>query len=56
MVESGAMCLPPGRSMGTGAVVARFIAALTSRAAEISGIPLVNDADQEEVEKVLCPA
>jgi glutamate synthase domain-containing protein 2 len=32
------------------------IAALTPRAAEISGIPLVTDADQEEVERILCPA
>jgi glutamate synthase domain-containing protein 2 len=29
------------------------IAALTPRAAEISGIPLVSDADREEVEKIL---
>jgi glutamate synthase domain-containing protein 2 len=29
------------------------IAALTPRAAEISGIPLVSDADQEEVERIL---
>jgi hypothetical protein len=28
------------------------IAALTPRAAEISGIPLVSDADREEVEQV----
>lgn len=32
------------------------IAALTPRAAEISGIPLVSDADQEEVERILCAA
>jgi len=29
------------------------IAALTPRAAEISGIPLVSDTDQEEVQKIL---
>ncbi len=32
------------------------IAALTPRAAEISGIPLVTDADREEAEKILCAA
>ena len=32
------------------------IAALTPQAAEISGIPLVSDADGEEVEKILCAA
>jgi len=32
------------------------IAALTPRAAEISGVPLVSDADGEEVEKILCAA
>ncbi|MFQ5695062.1 MAG: FMN-binding glutamate synthase family protein [Terriglobia bacterium] len=32
------------------------IAALTPRAAEISGVPLVNDADQAEVEQILCTA
>jgi glutamate synthase domain-containing protein 2 len=32
------------------------IAALTPRAAEISGIPLVTDTDQEEVERILRPA
>jgi len=32
------------------------IAALTPRAAEISGIPLVSDADQEEVDRILAAA
>jgi hypothetical protein len=32
------------------------LAALTPRAAEISGIPLVSDADGEEVEKILSSA
>jgi hypothetical protein len=32
------------------------IAALTPRAAEISGIPQVSDTDQEEVEQILRPA
>ncbi|MFQ5662533.1 MAG: FMN-binding glutamate synthase family protein [Terriglobia bacterium] len=32
------------------------IAALTPRASEISGIPLVTDADREEAEKILCAA
>ena len=32
------------------------IAALTPRAAEISGVPLVSDADHEEVERILCTA
>jgi glutamate synthase domain-containing protein 2 len=32
------------------------IAALTPRAAEISGIPLVSDADHEEVERIFCTA
>jgi hypothetical protein len=32
------------------------IAALTPRAAEITGIPLVSDADGEEVERILSGA
>jgi glutamate synthase domain-containing protein 2 len=41
------------RKFGLQYITRDDIAALTPRAAEISGIPLVNDMDQEEVEKIL---
>jgi glutamate synthase domain-containing protein 2 len=44
------------RKFGLSYISRDDIAALTPRAAEISGIPLVSDADKEEAEKILCAA